>query len=182
MDNGQISDNFRMDGSLVLHHDEKEAVRSADDILVRRLKNRERQRRYRARKRQEADLKKASLVNQQPHYTQIPADFLSVPVEVDISVNVTTPDCLTRVHSRRDWKKDARRAHIHKKQEIGSIIPSSGVLRPGGSSVSFPESGFKEDLQSSLSNTPIQDNNATHRLQPSRRHWKAEARNKKGSD
>ncbi|KAI3453411.1 hypothetical protein Pfo_010074 [Paulownia fortunei] len=174
-----------MDGSLVLHHDEKEAVGSPDDILVRRLKNRERQRRYRARKRHEADLKKASVVDQSTplHYQQMPTEFLSVPVEVEISVNLTSPDCLTRVHCQRDWKKDARRAHIQKKQEMNPIGPSnSGTRIPAGSSATSPECGVKADLLSDHSNTPIIDSNAAHGLQSSRRHWKAEARSKKSSE
>ncbi|KAG8382485.1 hypothetical protein BUALT_Bualt05G0082200 [Buddleja alternifolia] len=163
MDNGQNSDTYRMDGSLVLHL-ENESMTHPDDILVRRLKNRERQRRYRARKRHEADLRKSSSVDQSTplHYQQMPAELLSVPVQVDISMNLTPPDCLTRVHCQRDWKKDARRAHIHKKQEIGSI--ESDTSTPGGSPA------------------PSLDNNVEHRVQSSRRHWKAEARNRKSSE
>lgn len=174
-----------MDGSMVMHHDEKEAVSNPDDILVRRLKNRERQRRYRARKRHEADLRKASIVDQSTplHYQQMPTEFLSVPVEVDISVNVTSPDCLTRVHCQRDWKKDARTAHIHKKQEMSPIGHSnSGTGAPGESAATFVECGVQADLMPNHSNTPILDNSATHGLQSSRRHWKAEARNKKSSE
>ncbi|KAK6146435.1 hypothetical protein DH2020_020304 [Rehmannia glutinosa] len=163
-----------MDGSLVLHHDEKEDGRSPDDISVRRLKNRERQRRYRARKRHEADMRKASIVDQSTplHYQQMPTEFLSVPVEVEISVNLTSSDCLTRVHCQRDWKKDARRAHIHKKQETSPIDPSNSGIR----------SLAEADLLSDHSNTPAIDNNATCKLQSGRRHWKAEARNKKSSE
>ncbi|GER29787.1 cellulose synthase family protein [Striga asiatica] len=44
--------------SLVLHRDEKVDMTSPDDILVHPLKNRERQRRYRATKRHQADMRK----------------------------------------------------------------------------------------------------------------------------
>ncbi|GER35444.1 6-carboxy-5,8-tetrahydropterin synthase [Striga asiatica] len=151
-----------MDGSLVLHRDEKENGTSPDDILVRRLKNRERQRRYRARKRHQADLIKTSIDNQSSphiHYQPIPSEFISVPVEVESPEGSSSPDHLTRVHCQRDWKKDARNAHMHKKQESGSID--------------------KADLPSdNLSTVPV-DDDARNRVQPSRRHWKAEARNKK---
>lgn len=162
-----------MDGSLVLHHDEKEDVTNPDDILVRRLKNRERQRRYRARKRHEADLRRTPVVDQTTplHYQQVSTELLPVPVEVEISVNVTSPDLLTRVHCRRDWKRDARRVRIQNKEEINPTRTST----PDGSSASSLECGLK-------ANTPIMDSNATHPLQSSRRHWKAEARNKKSSE
>ncbi|KAH6831001.1 hypothetical protein C2S53_006767 [Perilla frutescens var. hirtella] len=172
-----------MDGSMVLHHDEKEADRSPDDILVRRLKNRERQRRYRARKRQEADLRKASSVDQStpPHYQQIHTEFLSAPLEVEVSVNGTAPDYLTRIHCQRDWKKDARTAHIHKKQET-CPFNNAGTVISASSSATFVDGGHQTNLPSNLSNTPALDNGATHGLQSSRRHWKAEARNKKNSE
>ncbi|GFP96505.1 hypothetical protein PHJA_001794600 [Phtheirospermum japonicum] len=162
----------QMDGSLVLHHDENESETNPDDILVRRLKNRERQRRYRARKRHEADRQKvaSSIDRSTPmHYQQMmPTDLLSVPVEVDISVNLTSPERVTRVHCPRDWKRDARRAHVLQKHESGHAGPSnSGV---GSSSETFLECEGKAD------------NNATHISQSSRRHWKAEARNKKSSE
>ncbi|KAL8520424.1 hypothetical protein ACS0TY_011084 [Phlomoides rotata] len=166
-----------MDGSLVMHHDEKEAVGSPGDILVRRLKNRERQRRYRARKRQEADLRKASSVDQStpsPHYQQLPTEIVSVPVEVDISVNITSPDFSTRVHCQRDWKKDARTAHIHKKQETCPVGPTNSVTTTPSA-----ECGLPADLQSSSSSIPIVDNSVTQGSQYNRRHWKVEARNKR---
>lgn len=173
-----------MDGSLVLHHDEKEASRSPDDILVRRLKNRERQRRYRARKRQEADLRKASSVDQSTplHYQQMHTDFLCVPLEVEISVSGTVPDYLTRIHCQRDWKKDARTAHIHKKQETCPWNNGGTVIAAGSSATFVDGGGHQENPLSNLSNTPVLDNSATHGLQSSRRHWKAEARNKRISE
>lgn len=168
-----------MDGSMVLHHDEKDASRSPDDILVRRLKNRERQRRYRARKRQEADLRKASSVDQSTplHFPQMHTEFLSVPLEVEISVSGTAPDYLTRIHCQRDWKKDARSAHIHKKQETCSL-ENGGA----GNSATFVDGGHQENLLSNLSNTPVLHNTETRGLQSSRRHWKEEARNKRSSE
>ncbi|KAL1568905.1 hypothetical protein AAHA92_00451 [Salvia divinorum] len=162
----------RMDGSLVLHHDEKEAARSPDDISVRRLKNRERQRRYRARKRQEADLRKASTFDQSTpvHYQLLHPEFLSVPLEVDISVSGIAPDYLTRIHCQRDWKKDARTAHMHKNLET-CPLNNGGT----GSSATFVDGGHQANPLLNPSNTPVLDNSAAN----GRRHWKAEARNKR---
>ncbi|KAL3619441.1 hypothetical protein CASFOL_037011 [Castilleja foliolosa] len=162
----------RMDGSLMLQHDENESETNPDDISVRRLKNRERQRRYRARKRHEANrLKVVSSVDRSTpmHYQEMmPTDLLSVPVEVDISLNLSYPDRVTRVHSPRDWKRDARRAHMLKKHEPGQAGPSN--------------SGAGTPSEASLECEGKADNNATHISQSSRRHWKAEARNKKNSE
>lgn len=167
---------------MVLHHDEKEASRSPDDILVRRLKNRERQRRYRARKRQEADLRKASGVDQSSlHFQQKHTGFLSVPLEVEISVSGTPPDYLTRIHCQRDWKKDARSAHMHKKQQTCSL-ENGGTVISAENSATFVDGGHQDSLLSNQSNTTVQDNTETRALQSSRRHWKEEARNKRNSE
>ncbi|XP_051129159.1 uncharacterized protein LOC127250055 [Andrographis paniculata] len=176
MDNGQNSDCNQMDGSMVLHLEKKESMRSPDNILVRRLNNRERQRRYRARKRREADLKKASTTDQSisPHqYQHMPAEFVSVPVEVEALQTLTPTDYVTRVHCQRDWKKDARRAHMLEKQE------SSPVVQTNFEAAVVMESVTKSNLVSSHSTPSIFDNNATRKLVPNRRHWKAEARNRK---
>ncbi|EPS71027.1 hypothetical protein M569_03736, partial [Genlisea aurea] len=96
-----------MDGSLVLNDVVDEAP---DELLARRLKNRERQRRYRARKRHEADLKKASSSVLSPTTSRqlSSAELMSVPVEVDVSVCFAASGCSNRVYCPRDWKKDAR--------------------------------------------------------------------------
>ncbi|KAG6399204.1 hypothetical protein SASPL_140680 [Salvia splendens] len=177
---------YLMDGSLLLHHDEKEAARSPDDISVRRLKNRERQRRYRARKRQEADLRKASSIDQSTpvHYQQLHTEFLSVPLEVDISVSGIAPghgpDYLTRIHCQRDWKKDARTAHMHKNSETCPLNNGGTVISSGSSATFVDGGGHQENPLLNPSNTPISDSSAANGS--SRRHWKAEARNKRISE
>ncbi|XP_047339467.1 uncharacterized protein LOC124942940 [Impatiens glandulifera] len=65
---------------------ESGTLETDDDIAARRIKNRDRQRRYRARKRLEADSKKAN------HHDQV-------------HDNLTTRKCT------RDWKTEARMAH-----------------------------------------------------------------------
>lgn len=140
---------------------EREHAESSDDIITRRLKNRERQRRYRARKRLEADMKKASVINQPP------------PMQVEIQVNGVHNACGTRIYCQRDWKKDARNAHaFNNKQEVkpdGPLIPDS-----------TPVTGSQASLESiGHSRSSIVESTETHRSTPSRRHWKTEARNKK---
>lgn len=177
MDNGQSSGSIKMDGAMVLHVHEKESVGSPDDTLVRRLKNRERQRRYRARKRHEADLKKALVPHQSIslHYQHMPAESVAVPVEAEVLKHLSPTDYVTRIHCRRDWKKDARRAHL---------LDNSNTAASGGSLATFLESDVKSDIEpsSSQSHTLIFDNSATQRLQSNRRHWKTEARNKRSSE
>ncbi|BBH02887.1 hypothetical protein Prudu_013595 [Prunus dulcis] len=80
--------------------DQRERTRSRNDVLTRRLKNRERQRRYRARKRLEADMKKPSIIKQSP------------PPQVEVQMNGFVSNYVPRVHCKRDWKKDARRARV----------------------------------------------------------------------
>ncbi|GER56370.1 ABC transporter family protein [Striga asiatica] len=72
----------------------------------------------------------------------LPADVFRVyisAVDVEISVGSTSPNCLTCVHCQRDWKKEARYAHMHKKQESCSIGLGSnpGIEAPTKNSLSF---------------------------------------------
>ncbi|CAD5194408.1 unnamed protein product [Musa acuminata subsp. burmannicoides] len=96
-----------------------------DDIMARRLKNRERQRRYRARKRLESDMKRSCLLGQHTaleNETQV--DFttlhfnsgeISFPSETNVNIaSMMTEAC---VYSGRKWKKDAREAHASKEPE-----------------------------------------------------------------
>ena len=53
----------RENSALMEPLDQREHVKSNNDILAHRLKNREQQRRYRAQKRLEADNKKACHIN-----------------------------------------------------------------------------------------------------------------------
>ncbi|KAM7525422.1 hypothetical protein LguiA_015324 [Lonicera macranthoides] len=132
---------------------QREDSRSPPDLMTRRLKNRERQRRYRARKRLEADMKKASCITNQPS-----------PLQVNIQqVNSIISNFVSRIYCKRDWKKDARRAHVPNDHEVrfnGRPVPDS--------------------TSTSGSQAPVLDESEAHnRSTPSRRHWKAEARNKK---
>ncbi|CAK9142789.1 unnamed protein product [Ilex paraguariensis] len=159
MENGPNINASTVDSSVMNSLGQRKQAGSIHDIMNRRLKNRERQRRYRARKRREADIKKAGIGSQ------------STPLQVEIQVNSTSHDGVTRIHCQRDWKKDARRAHVVHEQEIKSSDPAS--LEPtsvSGSEAPFLPSRFGADPPSS-SETP--------RTTLSKRHWKAEARNKK---
>ncbi|KAI3717630.1 hypothetical protein L1987_69370 [Smallanthus sonchifolius] len=169
------------------------------EVIARRIKNRERQRRYRARKRQEADLKRASMIN---HPIQLPVDQTQVsdtPLNIithvssqqidltkvnDTPVNILTRVCgetvdqthvsdtpvnlVTRVYSQRNWKKDARTAHLLKQQQqqqqqnVGSCTTSASI-----------------DLQLSGSQLNAIVDTREHSSTPSGRNWKAEARNKR---
>ncbi|KAK8926253.1 hypothetical protein KSP39_PZI018942 [Platanthera zijinensis] len=87
-------------GMNVFHH--SETLMITDEILLRRIKNRERQRRYRERKRLEADKKKSHLIE---HRLFFPAE--------------TPPNAVyeKRVHSGRKWKKEARRVYFSTRLE-----------------------------------------------------------------
>lgn len=79
-------------GMQAFHQNEAPII--TNEILLRRIKNRERQRRYRERKRLEADMKNSHFIE---HHLFCPAE--------------TPPNAVyeTRVHSGRKWKKEARR-------------------------------------------------------------------------
>ncbi|KAK9274758.1 hypothetical protein L1049_022010 [Liquidambar formosana] len=179
MENGQNVNAPKIQGSFLLKPlDQRERTKSNSDIMNRRLKNRERQRRYRARKRLEADTKKAGVINP------------STPLQVELPLNGSLTHCMTRIHCKRDWKKDARRAQISKQ-----AVTSNGLVIPARMSASesqatcFPyamqaepplpppppplESEIHSDKPSSL------DNLERDRITLGRRSWKSEARNKK---
>ncbi|KAB2088548.1 hypothetical protein ES319_A03G005400v1 [Gossypium barbadense] len=136
-------------GTLVTNSSNK----SYNDIMTRRLKNRERQRRYRARKRLEADMQKSHVLYQ----PTIPNAELQLN---GILNNVT-----------RDWKKDARRAHIYKAQE-GSI---STVEIQASCLLSVDPVG----RECSSEDSPNLQNYETRKPKLGRRDWKADARKKK---
>ncbi|KAJ9536932.1 hypothetical protein OSB04_029665 [Centaurea solstitialis] len=122
------------------------------EVIARRIKNRERQRRYRARKRQEADLKRACMINQ------------SIQMQVDETQVKDPPlEVVTRVYSQRNWKKDARRAHILKQQQNDGCSSTSAIA----------------DLQISGNQSNAIVEAREHSSKPSGRNWKAEARNKR---
>lgn len=123
-----------------------------DDIMAhRRLKNRERQRRYRAKKRLEADMLKLSMLAQSSKPSSSQATGVASPFA---AFAVSGP--IERVHCGRKWKKDARRAHIS--EELASL----------------------PRLPALLLRSPVQTE-AGHKCssQPTtKRQWKMEARNK----
>lgn len=167
MENGPSVNSSQMQGSLSV-----EDSASHNDIMMRRMKNRERQRRYRARKRLEADSMKSKIIEQP-----------TTPV-AELQPNGVVSNWTSRVHCRRDWKKDARQAHISKNSEVsrngGTVtvpVPSSESQTLGLSSGTKAELPVQRESQSEISHDIV--NYATHRTVPGRRDWKAEARKKK---
>ncbi|XP_068649590.1 uncharacterized protein [Aristolochia californica] len=132
--------------------EEESANRSHCELMARRKKNRERQRRYRARKRIEADMKNACLGSE-----QISSQTMEGPGPVTVSV--------ARIYSSRDWKKDARMVQQSCKPSNLSHEPEVKVEPPSTSEVRC----------TSADATCIETNEAKA---PARRDWKAEARNK----
>ncbi|CAO2819606.1 unnamed protein product [Amaranthus hypochondriacus] len=146
--------------------------KTLDDALHRRLKNRERQRRYRERKRLKVDSTHAHVTNQE-------SDMQIIP----LLTNVTVEQVVTRIHCRRDWKKDARRAHANN-EPICNVQPSSGQSLASEDHMPHVPSRTQEAEQtwkreaSSVSNVCLNEGEK-FRIKRGRRDWKAEARNKK---
>lgn len=198
----------------------------SDAILAKRLKNRERQRRYRERKRLKADAMKVVATNQlvslpmevpvivAPQDSTLPVNVApldsSVPVKVapvdsSVPVNVApqayvmpvdvgSGECVmpvryasrepvTRVYSGRNWKRDARKAHAVRQNEVsinGAVSPN--VAATGESKATLlPHVEQSDGVLSNVISSPVtaSENNGTPKSIPSRRNWKAEARNKK---
>ncbi|KAL9668114.1 hypothetical protein QQ045_002489 [Rhodiola kirilowii] len=157
--------------------------KSNDNVVNRRLKNRERQRRYRARKRQEADSTKTVSTIQQPQ-------AITVAQEAEIAGVQNQPtrvlvNDMSRTYCKRDWKKDARLAHLSKQPTSCSANSSNSpaglshqseaphlLLQLGGASPFGSE--FPVENPSSQDN----DKAETKTSAPIHRDWKAEARNK----
>ncbi|KAH0456381.1 hypothetical protein IEQ34_014288 [Dendrobium chrysotoxum] len=139
---------------------EGEKQETTDEVLVRRIKNRERQRKYRARKRLEADMLRSYTTKQQMFWPTISASddtFLSFksngstsPLELQPDI-VVSPAYGYRLYSGKKWKKEARKVYF-----------STTVENP-----SFEQQPAQ--VESVIKNT----------INPSgRRNWKAEARHK----
>ncbi|KAL3499895.1 hypothetical protein ACH5RR_038988 [Cinchona calisaya] len=204
MDNGQHANISGGDLSLITSLDQNEPVRSHHEIMMRRLKNRERQRRYRARKRLaaerqmtytpqplqyvEADTQKGHTslplpkeIKRRKRRKKVSAIHQFTPAQIEIPLNVTL-DFATRVHSRRDWKRDARRAHTFKQHDIRANDPVIPVVTSvSGSQVQTFASGVYPTTLEKWCHPSgtILDFSESQRVVPSRRHWKEEARNKK---
>ena len=96
------------------------SLRIDEELMARRLKNRERQRRYRAKKRLEADMRKSYMIQQQAvwpvepqsHGTVNMSETSAASEQVEAHENSpTTTSFVARVYSGRKWKKEARLTH-----------------------------------------------------------------------
>lgn len=171
MENGQSSRAAQGDGGFIMNPNvQREVIYGHNDIMLRRLKNRERQRRYRARKRLETDTNKSIIVQQ------------STPPIAELQSNGAMTNYTSRVLCKRDWKKDARRAHLLKNLDL---TPGSNCLI--AAPISFSESqalclssveqSSQRETQSGISHDL--DNGEIPRTTPGKRDWKADARKKK---
>lgn len=175
MESGQPTNVSVHQQDLMTPINEANQVRSNNDIMTRRLKNRERQRRYRARKRLEAERNRdqtSQLVEfHGADLRNAGNNTQSGLVAIDVPIINTPQNFASRVHCRRDWKKDARRVHLDKQQTAAG----EKEMPPFTTQVNADPLIVTEAQQKA----PLQDNDGTRRVVHSRRHWKAEARNKK---
>lgn len=155
--------------------DKNKGSESLNDIMYRRLKNRERQRRYRERKRLQADAGKSLAISS----VSDPSQWQIVP----LPNNGMIEQVVTRVHCTRDWKKDARRVHAVKQEAAANALTSNGHsltgenLMPHSTGKWEAEQNLKSEVPSAK-NAQL-DNSDKLKSKPGRRAWKAEARNKK---
>ncbi|GLT34730.1 hypothetical protein SLA2020_092290 [Shorea laevis] len=167
MEDAQNMNNMGVQGTSMIKSDPE----SHNDLMTRRMKNRERQRRYRARKRLEAD-QKSHVLNQ------------STIQQVSSLENGILNSGMKRVHCKRDWKKDARRANMCRGQEDtpnGTVQPAITVTSE--SQVQCPPSAIRADVM--LEREPHPENSHGQgiceitKTKLGGRDWKAEARQKK---
>lgn len=149
------------DNSIMKSVNQRVRSKGHSDIMTRRLKNRERQRRYRARKRLEAETRKPFVEEE------------TIPV-LEPQVHENHSNFMTRIYCKRNWKKDARRAHVPKHQEMNGSINPSPTLTSVAEVTCFALEN-KTEIQSGSSTV----NNETPTVVLGRRDWKAEARRKK---
>lgn len=104
---GEISNGWMQDG---LSIDEKEGLIDKDELMIRRMKNRERQRRYRARKR----MREEAGFDENLSFETIGQEEEEEDVELEFNggPNGYVDNFVRRVYCNRDWKKEARRAHL----------------------------------------------------------------------
>ncbi|KAI3918544.1 hypothetical protein MKX01_041864 [Papaver californicum] len=154
------------DNSLVKLPYQREVRRSHEDILARRAKNRERQRRYRARKRLETIMKRIFSTNQ--------PNILSLQIP-------NWSGFINRVLCQRVWKEEAR--HVSEEPEISQAEPPLASLNSQShENLSTLPSENKEQLEEKkelkpshrLNGNVTGANQATH----NQRDWKMAARNK----
>lgn len=123
---GEMSNGGMQDG---LSIDDKEGLRdNGDEVMIRRMKNRERQRRYRARKRirEEAGIDENLLFEEAVATTgQLEEE------EAELECNGYVENFVRRVYCDRDWKKEARRAHLMMEKTLdGSREAIKRKIRP----------------------------------------------------
>lgn len=151
--------------------DQGKDYRIDNDIMTRRLKNRERQRRYRARKRLEEEIKKGSIIKQ-------PAQTGTYFQPNGIATNP-----LTRVHCGRNWKKEARNANVSKGGLDASCNSSNMSARTSASESRMqrtPPSNLEQQLDTQSHSEPPTERliSETAKKVLGRRNWKADARKK----
>ncbi|KAK8691003.1 hypothetical protein V6N13_074524 [Hibiscus sabdariffa] len=158
-------------GTLVTNSNTNTNTKSYNDIMTRRLKNRERQRRYRARKRLEADMQRSHVLSQP-----------TLP-KTDLQFSGILNNGTARVYCKRDWKKDARRAHIFKGQDTHNASNQSTLSTTVESQISFFPTGIREEGSSGrechLESSGNLQNFEIRKSKLGRRDWKADARKKK---
>ncbi|MED6126816.1 hypothetical protein PIB30_082126 [Stylosanthes scabra] len=180
MENEQ-SASGKQDNSIMKSIEQRARSRGRSDLMTQRLKNRERQRRYRARKRLEADTKKPFVVQETPA-VQVELQPSGNHNSFKAQPNENRNNFMTRIYCKRNWKKDARRAHLLKHQDANGSIDHSSTL------TSVPEIAclaIGNKTESTLErevhfgSSGVVNNETPTRGPLGRRDWKAEARRKK---
>ncbi|CAN8290282.1 unnamed protein product [Cochlearia groenlandica] len=105
---------------VLMNIDQKDGLIGKDEVMIRRMKNRERQRRYRARKRmrEEAGIdENLSFEEITGQHQQQDEDEEEEEEEEEEALecgnnNGCVENFVRRVYCDRDWKKEARRAHL----------------------------------------------------------------------
>ncbi|XP_019423828.1 PREDICTED: uncharacterized protein LOC109333046 isoform X1 [Lupinus angustifolius] len=150
--------------SIKKHVDQRAPSKGHSDITTRRMKNRERQRRYRARKRLEVKIRNAT----------VKEETKSV---LEPQGNGNGSHSVIRTYCIRDWKKDARRAHVHKCEEMnGSIVTSSTLSSVSEVTCSAEEKKEERNVEREMQSGSAGINHETPRVVLGGRNWKAEAR------
>lgn len=128
-----------------------------------------------------APLDSSMPVNVAPRAYVMPVDIASG--ECVMPVRSAPRDSVTRVYSGRNWKRDAREAHAVRQQEVSTNSTVSPDLAStcGSQAPSLPHVEQSDVALSNVISSPVTalENNGTPKSIPSRRNWKAEARNKK---
>lgn len=88
--------------------DEKDGLIDKDEVMIRRMKNRERQRRYRARKR----MREEAGIDESLSFETMGQQEEEEELEFDGPSSGYVDNFVRRVYCDRDWKKEARRAHL----------------------------------------------------------------------